>query len=57
VVSYRSAESGPKHGTKQQTCADETYNIRREMKHRNNKRHRHAKDENSEAIKQRAAGR
>jgi hypothetical protein len=49
--------TAPKHSAKHKARADETYNIRREMEHTNNKRHRHAKDENSEAIKQRAAGR
>ncbi len=57
MIGHWSAKSGPKHSTKHQTCADETDHIGCEMKLSDDQRHCHAKDENTEAIKQRSPGR
>lgn len=52
MICHWSSKAGPKHSTEDQTCADETYQIRRKTKVSDNEWHRHAEDEYHEAIEQ-----
>jgi hypothetical protein len=57
MIGHWPAKSGPKDSTKHQACADKTNHVGLEVKLSDNQRHSHAKNENGEAIKQRAPGR
>jgi len=57
MVGHWSANSGAKDSTKHETRADETDDVGLDVKLSDDQRHRHAKDENNKAIKQRAPGR
>jgi hypothetical protein len=51
MVCHWSAEAGSEDSAKHQTGADETDHIGREMKLSDDQWHRHAKDEDYEAVK------
>ena len=57
MVCHWPAKTGPKNSTEHQTCANKTNHVGLEVKLGHHERHRYAKDENSEAIKQCASGR
>ena len=51
MICHLPAESGAKNSTKHQTRADETYHIGRKVKLNGDQWHRHAENEDYEAIK------
>jgi len=51
TICHWPAEAGPKDSTKHQASADETYRVGRGMKLSDDQWHRHAKNEDYEAIK------
>ena len=51
TICHRPAKSGPKDSAEHQTCANEPYYIGRKVKLSDDQWHRHAKNENYEAIK------